>query len=138
MKVKDSVRTGDAQEAAGVGGLLQRPATTRERQATGTRRRSRIRYWQIGNETSYDKNGFDLETAARKTVEFAKAMRAADPAIQLIALGRQRLGGPHGGDRRRARRSTSRSITCSIPTRASGRCCAASCTGAIPTRRGSS
>ena len=36
---------------------------------------------------SYDKNGFDLETAARKTVEFAKAMRASDPGIQLIAWG---------------------------------------------------
>ena len=46
-----------------------------------------VRHWQIGNETSYDKNGFDVETAARKTVEFAKAMRAADPAIQLIAWG---------------------------------------------------
>ena len=46
-----------------------------------------MRHWQIGNETSYDRNGFDVETAARKTVEFAKAMRAADPAIQIIAWG---------------------------------------------------
>jgi alpha-L-arabinofuranosidase len=46
-----------------------------------------VRHWQIGNETSYDRNGFDLETAARKTVAFAKAMRAADAAIQLIAWG---------------------------------------------------
>ena len=46
-----------------------------------------VRHWQIGNETSYDKNGFDLETAARKTVEFAKAMRASDPGIELIAWG---------------------------------------------------
>ena len=53
----------------------------------GVSPRSAVRYWQIGNETSYDKNGFDLETAARKTVEFAKAMRAADPEIRLIAWG---------------------------------------------------
>src|SRR4029450_9893779 len=46
-----------------------------------------VRHWQIGNETSYDKNGFDLETAARKTVEFARAMRASDPGIELIAWG---------------------------------------------------
>jgi alpha-L-arabinofuranosidase len=46
-----------------------------------------IRLWQIGNETSYDRNGFDCETAARKTVAFAKAMRAEDPAIELIAWG---------------------------------------------------
>ena len=46
-----------------------------------------IRLWQIGNETSYDKNGFDVEAAARKTVEFAKAMRRADPSIRLIGWG---------------------------------------------------
>ncbi|HTU99626.1 MAG TPA: hypothetical protein VMF13_03745 [Luteitalea sp.] len=46
-----------------------------------------MRHWQIGNETSYDKKGFDLETAGRKTVEFAKAMRTADPSIQLIGWG---------------------------------------------------
>jgi len=46
-----------------------------------------VRYWQIGNETSYDRNGFDLETASKKTVEFAKAMRAADPQVQLIGWG---------------------------------------------------
>src|SRR5262249_59295128 len=33
------------------------------------------------------RNGFDLETAARKTVEFARAMRAADFSIQLIGWG---------------------------------------------------
>jgi alpha-N-arabinofuranosidase len=46
-----------------------------------------IKLWQIGNETSYDKNGFDALTAAQKTVEFAKAMRKADPAVQLIGWG---------------------------------------------------
>jgi alpha-L-arabinofuranosidase len=34
-----------------------------------------LKYWQIGNGTSYDWNCFNLETAAKKTVEFAKAMR---------------------------------------------------------------
>lgn len=46
-----------------------------------------VKYWQIGNETSSDQQGFDLETAARKTVELAKAMRGADSSIQLIAWG---------------------------------------------------
>ncbi|MEW6744054.1 MAG: alpha-L-arabinofuranosidase C-terminal domain-containing protein [Planctomycetota bacterium] len=46
-----------------------------------------VRLWQIGNETSYDWNAFDVETAALKTVEFAKAMRRADPSIQLIGWG---------------------------------------------------
>jgi alpha-L-arabinofuranosidase len=58
-----------------------------ERRAHGHAAPHAVRYWQIGNETSYDKQGFDLETAARKTVDFAKAMRGADPSIQLIAWG---------------------------------------------------
>jgi alpha-L-arabinofuranosidase len=48
---------------------------------------SKVRWWQIGNETSYDKNGFDCRTSVRKTVEFAKAMRKADPDIHIIAWG---------------------------------------------------
>ena len=46
-----------------------------------------INMWQIGNETSYDTNGYDCETAAAKTVAFAQAMRKADPAITLIGWG---------------------------------------------------
>ena len=46
-----------------------------------------LRLWQIGNETSYDPNGYDLETAATRTVAFAKAMRRADPSIRLIGWG---------------------------------------------------
>jgi len=45
-----------------------------------------IKLWQIGNETSYAR-GFDLETAASRTVAFAKEMRKADPAIELIGWG---------------------------------------------------
>jgi alpha-L-arabinofuranosidase len=47
----------------------------------------RVKLWQIGNETSYDERGFDLDTAARRTVAFAKAMRQADPTISLIGWG---------------------------------------------------
>jgi len=46
-----------------------------------------LELWQIGNETSYDHRGHDRETAARRTVAFAKAMRKKDPQIQLIAWG---------------------------------------------------
>ena len=49
--------------------------------------RSALATGRSGNETSYDKNGFALDIAAKKTVEFAKAMRAADPAIRLVAWG---------------------------------------------------
>ena len=86
MKAKGSVRTADAREAAD-GWRIATIRPIADRRAHGHAAPSSVRYWQIGNETSYDKNGFDLETAARKTVEFAKAMRAADPAIQLIAWG---------------------------------------------------
>lgn len=44
-----------------------------------------VKLWQIGNETSYDRRGYDCETAGRRTVAFAKAMRKKDPQIQLIA-----------------------------------------------------
>jgi hypothetical protein len=47
----------------------------------------RVPLWQIGNETSYDREGFNLETAAQRTIEFAKAMRKADPSIGLIGWG---------------------------------------------------
>jgi alpha-L-arabinofuranosidase len=46
-----------------------------------------VKLWQIGNETSYDRNGFDCETAARRTIAFARAMRAEDPSIQLVGWG---------------------------------------------------
>jgi len=46
-----------------------------------------VQLWQIGNETSYDRNGFDCETAAKRTVDFARAMRKEDPSIQLIGWG---------------------------------------------------
>jgi alpha-L-arabinofuranosidase len=81
-----SVRTADAKEAAEWVAYCNDPAN-RERKAHGREAPWQVRHWQIGNETSYDKNGLDLETAARKTVEFARSMRAADPAIQLIAWG---------------------------------------------------
>jgi len=57
------------------------------RLADGLREPCRIPLWQIGNETSYDPNGFDCETAAAKTLQFVKAMRKADPTIKLIGWG---------------------------------------------------
>jgi alpha-L-arabinofuranosidase len=86
MKVNGSVRTADAKEAAEWVAYCNDPGNG-VRKADGNAAPLSVRHWQIGNETSYDKNGFALETAARKTVEFARAMRAADPAIQLIAWG---------------------------------------------------
>jgi alpha-L-arabinofuranosidase len=46
-----------------------------------------IKIWQLGNETSYGKNKFDVEKAALKTIEFADSMRKSDPSIKLIGWG---------------------------------------------------
>ena len=87
MKTPDgSVRTADAAEAAAWVAYCNDPDNTL-RMEHGHKEPCRIPVWQIGNETSYDRNGFDCETATRKTVEFAKAMRKADPTIALIGWG---------------------------------------------------
>ncbi len=57
------------------------------RREHGVRDPYAVPLWQIGNETSYGRDGFTPETAARKTTEFARAMRAADPSIKLIGWG---------------------------------------------------
>jgi alpha-L-arabinofuranosidase len=86
MNIRGQPRTADASEAAAWVAYCNDPEN-RERKAHGHVEPLAVRHWQIGNETSYDKNGFDLETAARKTVDFARSMRAADPSIRLIAWG---------------------------------------------------
>ena len=85
-KYRNSVRTADAAEAAAWVSYCN-DASNAERKGHGIDAPLGVRHWQIGNETSYDRNGFDVETAGRKTVEFAKAMRTADPAIQIIGWG---------------------------------------------------
>jgi alpha-N-arabinofuranosidase len=86
MNIRGNVRTADAQEAAEWVAYCNAPEHA-VRKAHGHADALNIRHWQIGNETSYDRNGFDLETAARKTVAFATAMRRADPRLELIAWG---------------------------------------------------
>jgi alpha-L-arabinofuranosidase len=86
QQAKGSVRSGDAREAADWVAYCNQPDNA-ERRAHGIPAPLRIPYWQLGNETSYAREGFDLETAAQKTVEFARAMRESDPSIQLIGWG---------------------------------------------------
>ena len=57
------------------------------RKANGAPKPFDVRLWQIGNETSYDKRGFDCEASAKRTLTFARAMRKADPTIELIGWG---------------------------------------------------
>ena len=63
MKAKGSVRTADANEAAAWVAYCNAPGNA-DRKAHGNVAPLGVRFWQIGNETSYNKKGFDLETAA--------------------------------------------------------------------------
>ncbi len=83
---KGQDRRGTAKEAADWVDYCNNP-DNQERIAHGHQEPYGVKLWQIGNETSYSKEGFDAQTAARKTVEFARAMRQVDPSIQLIAWG---------------------------------------------------
>lgn len=98
FKSGNSVRTADAQEAADWVAYSNDPDHP-GRKSHGADAAYSIKHWQIGNETSYDRNGFDLETAARKTVEFATAMRKSDPSIQLIGWGGSDRKGEYWGKR---------------------------------------
>ncbi|TWT29345.1 Intracellular exo-alpha-(1-_5)-L-arabinofuranosidase [Posidoniimonas corsicana] len=86
MHAQGRPRSGDAQEAADWVSYCNDPDNG-ERKRHGHQQPLTIKHWQIGNETSYDRNGFDLETTARKTVEFARAMRERDPSISIIGWG---------------------------------------------------
>ena len=46
-----------------------------------------IRWWQIGNETSYDPRGYSMEKACEVTRRFAEKALEADPSLRLLAWG---------------------------------------------------
>ena len=79
-------RLGTAEEAAAWVRYANDPEDAL-RLSHGVKEPYNIRWWQIGNETSYDRRGFDCETAVRKTMEFADAMLEADPSVHLLAWG---------------------------------------------------
>jgi alpha-L-arabinofuranosidase len=80
------IRSGDAREAAEWVDYCNNPSNQLRREH-GIEKPYGVKLWQIGNETSYDRNGFDVETAGKKTVEFAKAMRKVDSNIDIIGWG---------------------------------------------------
>ncbi len=79
-------RTGNATEAADWVSYANDP-DNRERKQHGSAEPFNIKLWQIGNETSYDKECFTKQESIRHTIEFAKAMKPRDPSIQLIGWG---------------------------------------------------
>ena len=89
---KGDIRSGDAQEAAEWVDYCNNPSNALRRQH-GVKDPYGVKLWQIGNETSYESNAFDVDTAAKKTLEFARAMRKADPTIEIIGWGDSRWAG---------------------------------------------
>jgi len=86
INIKGEIRRGDASEAADWVDYCNNPSN-KLRIKHGLKDPLTIKVWQLGNETSYGKNRFDLETAAKKTIEFSKTMKAVDPSIKLIGWG---------------------------------------------------
>ena len=83
---REGDRTADAKEAADWVSYANDPSD-KLRRAHGASEPYDIRLWQIGNETSYGNATFMRDEAITHTIEFARAMRARDPNIQLIAWG---------------------------------------------------
>jgi alpha-L-arabinofuranosidase len=83
---REGNRTGDAKEAADWVSYTNDPDHA-ERKANGHAEPFSLKYWQIGNETSYGNACFKRDEAIAKTIEFAKAMRERDRGLKLIAWG---------------------------------------------------
>ena len=83
---KGKVRSATAEEAAAWVDYCNNPSHP-ERIRHGHKETYDVKFWQIGNETSYGEDAIDIETAAQKTLSFARLMRKADPSIHLIGWG---------------------------------------------------
>lgn len=83
---RDEFRVGDAEEAADWVSYANDPDDA-SRRSHGVREPYDVKLWQIGNETSYSRDAFDLEAAIRHTQDFAAKMRHRDPSIRLIGWG---------------------------------------------------
>jgi alpha-L-arabinofuranosidase len=83
---REGNRTGDAREAADWVSYANDPQH-RERRANGAAEPFSLKYWQLGNETSYGNTCFKKEDAIAATIEFAKAMRDRDRTLKLIGWG---------------------------------------------------
>jgi alpha-N-arabinofuranosidase len=80
------VRSAGPEEAADWVDYCNNPSNT-TRKTHGAPQPFGVRLWQIGNETSYGQGGFDCETAAARTLAFARAMHAVDSDLALIGWG---------------------------------------------------
>jgi alpha-L-arabinofuranosidase len=79
-------RTGDAREAADWVSYTNGPDHA-QRKAIDHAAPFNLKFWQLGNETSYGNACFKKDEAIEKTIEFAKAMRERDRSLKLIGWG---------------------------------------------------
>lgn len=83
---REGNRTGDAREAADWVSYANDPDHP-ARTANGSAAPFHLKYWQLGNETSYGSFCFKKDQAIAATLEFAKAMRERDRSLKLIGWG---------------------------------------------------
>jgi alpha-L-arabinofuranosidase len=83
LSPKGEVRSAGPEEAAEWVDYCNNPSNP-ARIRHGVKEPYGVKFWQIGNETSYDAEGFNEESAARRTLDFARAMRRSDASIRLI------------------------------------------------------
>jgi len=83
---REGNRTGDAREAADWVSYANDPDHA-ERKANGAAQPFNLKFWQLGNETSYGNSCFKKDEAMAATIEFARAMRERDPKLKLIGWG---------------------------------------------------
>jgi alpha-N-arabinofuranosidase len=83
---REGNRTGDAGEAADWVSYANDPEN-KERKANGAALPFNVKFWQLGNETSYGNACFKKEEALATTIAFARAMRERDPMVKLIGWG---------------------------------------------------
>lgn len=84
-------RFGTADEAAEWVSYCNR-ADDKLRLSMGIETPYNVKYWQIGNETSYDKRGYGSDKGVEVTRCFAEKMLAADSGIKLIGWGDEGSG----------------------------------------------
>ena len=75
---REGNRTGDAREAADWVSYANDPDHP-ERKANGAAEPFNLKFWQLGNETSYGSACFKKDEAIAASIEFARAMRGRAP-----------------------------------------------------------
>ena len=79
-------RFGTAEEAAEWVDYCNNPNNA-ERIKNGAEAPFGVKYWQIGNETSYDASGYGAEKTAEVTKRFADKMKVVDGSVKLLGWG---------------------------------------------------